>query len=58
MTKTIACGDIVNGCPFKAEAATEGELLKKVADHAAHSHGVKEVSPELAAQVKAAIRTN
>jgi predicted small metal-binding protein len=57
MSKTIACGDLVSGCPFKAEAATESELMTKVAEHAAHAHGVKEVTPELAAQVKAAIRT-
>ena len=58
MSKTIACGDLVDGCPFRAEAATEGELIQKVAEHAAHSHGIKEVTPDLAAKVKAAIRAN
>ena len=57
MTKHIACGDIVEGCPFEASAATEEELMKKVAQHAAQKHGVKEVTPELAAKVKAAIQT-
>jgi predicted small metal-binding protein len=56
-TKKIACGDVVPGCTFTATAATEEELLKKVVAHAAHDHGVKEVSPELAARVKAAIKT-
>jgi len=57
MKKHIACNNIVPGCTFTAEAATEEELLQKVADHAAHAHGVTSVTPELAAQVKAAIRT-
>jgi predicted small metal-binding protein len=56
MTKHIACGDVVNGCSFKAEAPTESELVEKVKTHAAKDHGVKEVTPELAARVKAAIQ--
>jgi len=31
--------------------------VKKVVDHAKHNHGVNEVTPELAAKVKAAIKT-
>jgi predicted small metal-binding protein len=56
-SKHIACGDIVPGCGFTATAATEEELLKQVAAHAAHDHGVAEVTPELAAKLKAAIKT-
>jgi predicted small metal-binding protein len=55
--KYIACAEIVPDCPFTASAATEEELLNSVAAHAAHDHGITEVSPELAAKVKAAIRT-
>jgi predicted small metal-binding protein len=36
-------------------AATEDALLQKVAAHAAAAHGVTEVTPELAEQVKAAM---
>lgn len=57
MTQHIACGDVVQGCQFTAEAATEEELLLAVKVHAAADHGVKEITPELAAEVKAAIRT-
>ena len=53
----IACGHVVPDCPFTATAATEGELLQKVAAHAAHDHGIHEVTPELLAKVKAAIQT-
>ena len=56
MEKRIACNDVVPGCPFTATAATEEELLKKVAEHASQVHGVAEVTPELAAQVKSAIK--
>jgi predicted small metal-binding protein len=56
-SKNIACGDVVPGCAFTATAATEEELIAQVAAHAAHDHGVTEITPELAAQVKAAIRT-
>jgi len=53
--KYIACAEIVPDCPFTASAATEEELLKKVVAHAAHDHGITEVTPELAAKVRAAI---
>ena len=56
MSKEISCGDVVKGCQWTAEAPTEEELLKKVVAHAAEKHDVHVVSPELAAQVKAAIR--
>jgi len=55
--KHIACAEIVPDCSFTASAATEEELLEKVVAHAAHDHGITEVTPELAAKVKAAIRT-
>jgi len=54
--KYIACAALVPDCPFEATAPTEEELLKMVAAHAAHTHGIKEVTPELAAKVKASIQ--
>jgi len=57
MTKHIACNDVVDGCAFTASAPTEEELVKKVTAHAANDHGVKDVTPELAAKVKAAIQS-
>ena len=51
----IACASIMPGCTFTASAATEEELMKKVAAHAARDHKIAEISPELAAKVKAAI---
>lgn len=57
MTKQIACNDVVQGCAFKASAESEEDLVKQVAAHAAKDHGVSEVTPELAAKVKAAIQS-
>lgn len=57
MTKHIACNDVVSGCAFTASATSEEELLRQVTAHAAQDHGVKEVTPELAAKVKAAIQS-
>jgi predicted small metal-binding protein len=55
--KRIACADIMPGCPFTASAPNEEELMAQVAVHAAREHGITEVTPELAAKVKAAIKT-
>ena len=54
--KYIACASVVPDCPFEASATTEEELLKMVAAHAAHAHGITEITPELAEKVKAAIQ--
>ena len=56
MEKRVACNDVVPGCSFTATAATEEELLRKVMAHASQDHGVTDVTPELAAKVKSAIR--
>jgi predicted small metal-binding protein len=55
--KRFACGQIVPDCSFTATAATEEEVLKQVAAHAAHDHGITVITPELAAKVKAAIES-
>jgi predicted small metal-binding protein len=56
MEKRIACNDVVPGCTFTATAVSEEELLKKVVAHALRDHGVTDVTPELAARVKSAMR--
>lgn len=56
MEKRIACNDVVPGCGFTASAASEEELVQKVVIHAAEVHGISDVTPELAAKVKSAIR--
>ena len=56
MAKHLACNDVVSGCGFTATATTEDEVVEKAAEHARESHGVKEITPDLAAKVKAAIK--
>lgn len=56
MAKEIACHDVVPGCGFMADAATEEELLAKVAEHARAAHGVSEITPELVSKVRGAIK--
>lgn len=55
-SKHIACASIMPDCPFTASAATEEELIRKVAAHAAVAHMITEVTPELAVRVRAAIK--
>jgi predicted small metal-binding protein len=54
--KEMRCADLMKGCNFVARGATDDEVMKKAAEHAKAAHGMKEVSPELAKKVKAAIR--
>jgi predicted small metal-binding protein len=43
--KTFACGDVIPGCSARFSAADEGAILAQVAGHAAHDHGVTDVTP-------------
>lgn len=56
MAQQLACGDVVPGCTFVAQAKDNDDLMKQVVTHAAEVHGVTEVSPELLAKVKAAVK--
>lgn len=55
MPFSLACGDLMPGCPVRFEADDEEVLLSQVARHAAEDHGLRHLSPELRAQVRAAI---
>ena len=56
MTKLLACArvDPSSGCQYVVQGDTEQEVLMKAAEHA-KEHGIREVTPELLAQVKANI---
>ena len=53
---SFQCKDMGMTCDWKAEAETEDELLKKVAEHAAEVHDMKEISPEEMEKVKSVIK--
>jgi predicted small metal-binding protein len=57
MGKIIECAkvDPSSGCKHVVRGETEDEVLKNAMEHA-KQHGIREVTPELKAKVKAAIR--
>jgi len=56
MAKILRCRDVGVDCNEVIRAETEEELMRKVAEHAKTVHGMSEISPDLAAKVKAAIK--
>ncbi len=54
---SLRCKDVGLDCDFEATAATEEELLKKVAEHAEKVHDMKTIPPDVMDKVKKAIRT-
>jgi predicted small metal-binding protein len=56
MTYALACGDVMPGCSATFEADSEEQLLEQVAPHAAEAHGIAEVTPDVLAAVKGAIK--
>jgi predicted small metal-binding protein len=55
MPYRLACAKLMPGCDFKAEAATQDELLEKAAAHAAEAHEINEITPDLVIKVKSII---
>ncbi|HEX7286749.1 MAG TPA: DUF1059 domain-containing protein [Candidatus Angelobacter sp.] len=56
MAKVISCRDVGMDCDFVARGETEQEVLRKCAEHARSAHDMEQISPEVAAKVKAAMR--
>ena len=56
MRKELACGAVVPGCDFVAHAATEEELMLKVATHAHQAHGLTHLTDDLKAKIKDAVK--
>ena len=55
MAKEMRCAELMPGCNFVATGATEEEVMRKATQHAKEKHSIKEMTPELARKVKAAI---
>ncbi len=53
---SFTCKDVGMTDDWKATAKTEEELLKKIKEHAAKVHNMKDISPEMMATVKKAIK--
>jgi predicted small metal-binding protein len=56
MAKIIRCREVGVDCDFEARGATEEEVLEQCANHGRIAHGMQELTPELVAKVRAAIR--
>jgi predicted small metal-binding protein len=56
LMKTIECRDLFPGCHFRAEAASESEVLQKAAEHAAREHGITKLTDDLVEKVRGCIR--
>ncbi|HEU5169030.1 MAG TPA: DUF1059 domain-containing protein [Gemmatimonadales bacterium] len=58
MAKHLRCRDIGMNCDFEAHGNTDDEVLQQAAAHARRDHQINDLSPELAARVRAAIRAD
>lgn len=57
MAKELRCRDLGMNCDFVTKANSEDEIMQKAAVHARSAHQINDMPPELAAKVRAAIRT-
>lgn len=54
--KVLRCRDVGPNCDWEARGATVEEIMQQAAVHAKAAHGMASIPPEMAEQVKAAIR--
>jgi predicted small metal-binding protein len=57
MEKHLRCRDVGMDCDFEVRGKTEDEVMRQAAAHAQRTHGIQEITPELADRVRKAIRT-
>jgi predicted small metal-binding protein len=57
MEKHLRCRDVGMDCDFETRGSNEDEVMRKAAAHARQTHGIQEITPELADRVRKAIRT-
>jgi predicted small metal-binding protein len=55
--KTLRCRDVRMDCDFEARGSSEDDVMRQAAAHAQRTHGVQELTPELADRVRRAIRS-
>ena len=56
MAKVIRCSDVGFNCDGVIRADTEEEALQQAAQHAQDVHGLEEVTEEVVAKVRAAMK--
>jgi predicted small metal-binding protein len=53
--KQFKCGDVVPGCEWVTRREDEQQLLAEIQEHARDQHGMDEVPPEVADQIRSVI---
>ena len=56
MPKVLRCADVVGSCDFVARGDSEEDIMKQAAEHARTVHNMNEITPEIAEQVRSAIK--
>ena len=56
MAKLLKCRDVGVDCDFEAHGKDEAEILSKAAEHAKTCHTGTNITPELQAKIRAAIK--
>ncbi|MFP5219776.1 MAG: DUF1059 domain-containing protein [Actinomycetes bacterium] len=56
MSLTLACGDVVAGCPAVVHADTEEDLFAQAGRHAADAHGISEIDDATMTAFRNAVR--
>ena len=53
---SFACKDLGMKCEWRVNGKTEAEIIPKIADHAAKTHNMKTIPPDMMEKVKKAIK--
>lgn len=56
MAKVLKCREVGLDCNFVARADTEEEIMQQIAEHAATTHGVKDIPENVVTRVRGVIR--
>lgn len=55
MARELRCADLGMNCSWSVKAATDDEVLKKAAEHAAKDHQMRKIEEPMLSKVKQAI---
>jgi predicted small metal-binding protein len=55
MARELRCADLGMNCSWSVKAATDEEVLRKAADHAAKAHQLPKIEEPMLTKVKQAI---
>lgn len=56
MPMELRCGELMPGCKTVVEGKDEAEVMARAAEHAKNAHALDQITPELAGQVRSAIK--